>query len=76
MQFLCHLLLRLVKTENCVARGFKPDLSQFLVYYLRLSDYPLLVVTWMARTEMLETVLEGRMGCVSLMCIHLFAVHS
>lgn len=48
----------------------------FLVYHLRLHDYFLPVGTWVGRMAVMETILEGRMGCVSIMRIHSFALHT
>lgn len=33
------------------------------------------VVTWLGRVEVVGTVLEGRMGCFSPVCVHFIALH-
>lgn len=39
------------------------------------SDCPVPVVACMRGVEVMDTVLEGKMACVSLTCVHSFALH-
>lgn len=48
----------------------------FLVYHLRRSNCSLPLVTRIGRVARMETVLQGRMGCVFVRCLHSLALHT